>query len=277
MGIITKTVIGIFAFFVWVATQTGWAIFPIAGAVIGLFILKNQYDKHVKREKQKQRELEEKRMLKAKKKRELEEKRQRELEAERLRIEKEEKRREEEEKIKNRLDERLYSFGFTDEEAEIVFGRIWKKRVTRDEEGFLKEIFRIAEKMEEDTYAYFGKIDKFADKVMDLLEHYLILANTKYGDWDEFDVEDWRDDWEDIKKTMRKEGFGNKKTKTKSSQSHYEILGLKKGATINQIKSQYRKLMKKYHPDKNKSQDAEKKCREIIDAHDNIMGMIQNQ
>ncbi len=55
----------------------------------------------------------------------------------------------------------------------------------------------------------------------------------------------------------------------------YEVLGLKRGATNEEIKSAYRKLAKKYHPDMNENnplQDlAEEKFKEIQWAYDEIM------
>ncbi len=55
----------------------------------------------------------------------------------------------------------------------------------------------------------------------------------------------------------------------------YEVLGLKRGATKEEVKSAYRKLAKKYHPDMNENnplQDlAEEKFKEIQWAYDEIM------
>ena len=48
----------------------------------------------------------------------------------------------------------------------------------------------------------------------------------------------------------------------------YEVLGLTKGASKDEIKSAYRKLAKKYHPDINKEPGAEEKFKEVQEAYD---------
>ncbi len=53
-----------------------------------------------------------------------------------------------------------------------------------------------------------------------------------------------------------------------TKRDYYEVLGIKKNATKDEIKSAYRKLAKQYHPDINKSPDAPKKFEEIQEAYD---------
>lgn len=49
---------------------------------------------------------------------------------------------------------------------------------------------------------------------------------------------------------------------------YYEILGVKREATAAEIKSAYRKLARKYHPDVNKTKEAESKFKDINEAYE---------
>jgi curved DNA-binding protein CbpA len=53
--------------------------------------------------------------------------------------------------------------------------------------------------------------------------------------------------------------------------SAYNIFGLKPGASEEEIRKRYRKLVKKYHPDVNKDADAEKTFVEIQEAYEILM------
>ena len=51
-----------------------------------------------------------------------------------------------------------------------------------------------------------------------------------------------------------------------SKRDYYEILNVPKTASKDEMKTQYRKLALQYHPDRNKSPDAEEKFKEISEA-----------
>jgi len=51
------------------------------------------------------------------------------------------------------------------------------------------------------------------------------------------------------------------------NKNYYDILGISKNASESEIKSAFRNLAKKYHPDVNKSPDAEEKFKEIQEAY----------
>ena len=52
-----------------------------------------------------------------------------------------------------------------------------------------------------------------------------------------------------------------------AKRDYYEVLGLSKTASPNEIKSQYRKLALKFHPDRNKSSEAAEHFKEISEAY----------
>jgi curved DNA-binding protein len=49
---------------------------------------------------------------------------------------------------------------------------------------------------------------------------------------------------------------------------YYDILGLKRDATLDEIKRSYRKLARKYHPDVSKEPDAEERFKEVGEAYE---------
>ena len=61
-----------------------------------------------------------------------------------------------------------------------------------------------------------------------------------------------------------------------AKRDYYDVLGVKKGSTDQEIKKAYRKLAKQYHPDVNKASDAEAKFKEINEAYE-VLGDSQKK
>ena len=61
-----------------------------------------------------------------------------------------------------------------------------------------------------------------------------------------------------------------------SKRDYYEVLGVDKNASDQEIKSAYRKLARKYHPDVNKASDAEAKFKEVREAYE-VLSDAQNR
>ncbi|KAK4471806.1 hypothetical protein MN116_005200 [Schistosoma mekongi] len=53
-----------------------------------------------------------------------------------------------------------------------------------------------------------------------------------------------------------------------AEQDYYDILGVSKSASTSDVKKAFRKLALKYHPDKNKDEDSQKKFLKIAEAYD---------
>lgn len=62
-----------------------------------------------------------------------------------------------------------------------------------------------------------------------------------------------------------------------SMKDYYQILGLARGASADEIKKTYRRLAKQYHPDINKNKEAEEKFKEISEAYNVLSDPKQKQ
>ena len=116
--------------------------------------------------------------------------------------------------------------------------------------------------------------------VVFLARHSIIRKKTEYdtGEWNSKknrDYEKYHSDWmsdevnfeRDGKKKLTDEEF-RKSLLANNLPNYYEILQIQKNTSQAEIKNQYRHLAKKWHPDREKSPDAERKMMQINMAYE---------
>ena len=116
--------------------------------------------------------------------------------------------------------------------------------------------------------------------VIFLARHSIIRKKTEYdtGEWNSKknrDYEKYHSDWmsdevnfeRDGKKKLTDEEF-RKSLLANNLPNYYEILQIQKNTSQSEIKNQYRYLAKKWHPDREKSPDAERKMMQINMAYE---------
>ena len=169
----------------------------------------------------------------------------------------------------DRINERLEKFQITPDEARIIFGNAWTTKLgIKNRTSFYCMIRHIEVKLEYDHYNRYKrkKLRHLYSKLLEIIQ--IIMDESEdlreeekrwsEGDYD-YDYQNY-DDSSEV----------NEKKITQS----FQIFGLTRNSTMEQIKGKYRDLCLKYHPDKNKNTDTTTKMSEINSAYEIIMEAI---
>ena len=179
-----------------------------------------------------------------------------------------------------RVNDRLEKYKITPEEAKIIFGRSWRAKLGKQEWEFYYTVRYIEIDVEFDyNNRARKKFGELYSKVLQIIQ--IVMEENadmreeegrqrkKYSGYS-YDDFNWDDDDYDYKNYHGDDTDIDDKDIAKA----FDTFGLTRESTKEQIKTEYRKLTLKFHPDKNKSKDSTVKMTEINKAYEIIMGVI---
>jgi len=178
-----------------------------------------------------------------------------------------------------RVNSRLEKYKITPEEAKIIFGRSWRSKLGKQEWEFYYTVRYIEIDIEFDyNNRARKKFGHLYSKVLQIIQ--IVMEENadmreeegkqyKYSGYS-YDDFNWDDDGYDYKNHYGDDSDMDDQDIVKA----FETFGLSRESTKEQIKSKYRELTLKFHPDKNKSKDSTVKMTEINRAYEIIMGAV---
>ena len=170
----------------------------------------------------------------------------------------------------------LESIGLSEEEAKLVFGSYWKRKLTKSgyDDQFASEMLKIQTKIMFDL-DYRKEIIHLVDKLISTID-FVINAfpetAKKYaknlGPYEEIYIHQW-----EVFKKYKKTSFEINSENELTVSEAYKILELGITATIEQVKKRFRELALKWHPDRNKTNktEAEQMFVKINKAYETII------
>jgi len=176
-----------------------------------------------------------------------------------------------------RVNYRLEKYKITPEDAKIIFGRAWRAKLGKQEWEFYYTVRYIEIDFEFDynnrcrkKYGHlYSKVLQIIKIVMeenaDMREeegkHYRYSHDDDFKwNYDDYDYKNHHGDESDIDEEDVAKAF--------------DTFGLARESTREQIKTKYRELTLRFHPDKNKSKNTTVKMTEINRAYEIIMGAV---
>ena len=175
-----------------------------------------------------------------------------------------------------RVSGRLEKYKITPEEARIIFGKTWRSKLGKQEWEFYYVVRYIEIDIEFDyNNRARRKFGQLYSKVLQIIQ----IVMEENADMREEEGKQYKYSYDDFKWNYDdydyKNHYGdNSDIDDKDIAKAFETFGLARESTKEQIKTKYRELTLKFHPDKNKSKDSTVKMTEINRAYEIIMGAV---
>ncbi len=174
----------------------------------------------------------------------------------------------------SRINARLEKFQITTNDAQIIFGKAWMAKLGKPEWEFYYVVRKIEINIQYDyNNRYRRKFGGLYSKVLQIIQIVMDENPEMRQAEEQFEQQGYRDDFED--EFNDHEQYEPSEFTEEDIAEAFGILGLSPISTKDQIKSKYRELILKHHPDKNKLVDSTTKMAEINNAYDIIMRSIE--
>ena len=176
----------------------------------------------------------------------------------------------------NRVNSRLKKYNITPEEAKAIFGRTWRSKLGKHE----WEFYYIVRYIEIDfEFDYNNRCRKkyghLYSKVLQIIKIVMEENADMREEENKYEKYYYQDfNWDDDDYYYKNHYEDDSDIDDKEIEKAFDTFGLARESTKEQIKSKYRELTLKFHPDKNKSKNATVKMTEINRAYEIIMGAV---
>ena len=176
----------------------------------------------------------------------------------------------------NRVNSRLKKYNITPEEAKAIFGRTWRSKLSKQEWEFYYVVRYIEIDFEFDyNNRCRKKYGHLYSKVLQIIKIVMEENADMREEENRYEKYYYQDfNWDDDDYYYKNHYEDDSDIDDKEIEKAFDTFGLARESTKEQIKSKYRELTLKFHPDKNKSKDATLKMTEINRAYEIIMGAV---
>jgi hypothetical protein len=175
-----------------------------------------------------------------------------------------------------RVNYRLEKYKITPEEARIIFGRTWRSKLGKQEWEFYYVVRYIEIDIEFDyNNRARKKFGQLYSKVLQIIQ----IVMEENADMREEEGKQYKYSYDDFKWNYDDYDYKNhygddSDIDEEDIAKAFDTFGLAHDSTKEQIKTKYRELTLKFHPDKNKSKNTTVKMTEINRAYEIIMGAV---
>lgn len=137
-----------------------------------------------------------------------------------------------------------------------------QNREKKKEERYLNDLKKLESKYQKN----YERLEKEYQRKFEQYREY--LEREFWKRWNEYKSGNY--DFDEVFEEESEEKQAQESKIFDTAKNYYDVLQVSKNATIEQIKKQFRKLILQYHPDRNKSPEANEICIDLYEAYETL-------